>query len=136
MNYSSTISALLEDLEIYDQLFEVPMSSVHQKNKRKTKRFGCMVPVEGKQGGEFDTIQTVDFGKNGFGFVSSKPIPLDKEIPIEIDVDKEEDPILVIGQVCWVRSLNGSEKYRVGIKFKEILRGSKSRLNQYFHMQG
>ncbi len=99
-------------------------------NKRKYRRFPCFVPVNGKAGSPFDTSATVDFSKYGFGFISQERIPLNKEITIEIDLGVEEDPIFVTGTVKWVRKEH--DKFRVGIFFKNVLKGSKSRLDKFF----
>lgn len=101
-------------------------------NKRKSKRQECYVPVDGKTGGVFDQTQTVDISKGGLGFISRRKIPLDKEIPIELDMGDNENPIFVIGKVKWVRPLEDSDSYRVGVIFKDVLKGSKTRLQQYF----
>jgi len=101
-------------------------------NKRKNKRFDCLVPVDGKKDSTFDGIQTVDYSKGGIGFVSKKEIPVNQEIALEIDLDELGEPAFVIGRVQWVKPISGSECYRIGMEFKEVLRGSKSRLNQHF----
>jgi len=102
--------------------------SEHRKNRRRI----CFVPVEGKEGSVFDHTQAVDFSKGGLGFVSEHRIPVNKEIPIELELTAEGNPIFVIGKVQWVRRILDSKNYRVGVSFTDILRGSKSRLNQYF----
>jgi len=102
--------------------------SEHRKNKRRS----CFVPVEGKTGSVFDHTQAVDFSKGGLGFVSEHRIPVNKEIPIELELAVEGNPVFVIGKVQWVRRILDSKAYRIGVSFTDILRGSKSRLNQYF----
>jgi len=101
-------------------------------NQRKSKRHACLVPIDGKDGGLFDQTQTVDFSKRGLGFVSRHRIPVSKEIPIEIELTVDGKPAFVVGRVQWVRRILNSKNYRIGILFKEVLRGSSSRLNQYF----
>ena len=100
----------------------------HRKNERKV----CVVPVDGKKGSVFDHTQVIDFSKGGLGFVSEHRIPVNKEVPIEIEVTAEGDPIFVIGRVQWVRRIMNTKSYRIGVTFKDILQGSKSRLNDYF----
>jgi len=101
-------------------------------NKRKGKRFDCAVPVEGKVGTFFDQTKTVDFSKKGLGFVMSKKVPLNRRIPMEIDFGPDYEPALVIGTVKWTKHIRNSNIYRVGIYFETLLRGSKSRIVQYF----
>lgn len=102
------------------------------KNKRRAPRQDCLVPVDGKQGSVFSGIQTVDFSKGGLGLISSKKIPVNKEIAVELDLNADEEPVLAIGRVQWVRKVRGEDFYRLGMIFKDVLRGSKSRLEQYF----
>ncbi len=102
--------------------------SDHRKNERKM----CAVPVDGKKGSVFDHTQVIDFSKGGLGFVSQHRIPINKEVPIEIDVTAEGEPVFVIGRVQWVRRIMDSKSYRIGVTFADVLQGSKSRLSQYF----
>lgn len=104
----------------------------HRKNER---RF-CGVPVEGKAGSVFDLTKTVDFSKGGFGFVSRHRIPVNRVIPIEIELTAEGKPIFVIGQVRWAHRILHSGNYRIGMSFTNVLEGSKSRLNRYFASGG
>ena len=101
-------------------------------SNRKNERLACLVPVDGKEGSAFDKIQAIDFSKGGFGFISKRPILLNTQIPIEIELAVEDKPVLVIGKVQWVRRIEGSAHYRIGVSFKDVLHGSKSRLSQYF----
>jgi len=99
---------------------------------RKNKRTECFVPVDGKEGTVFDQVKTVDISKGGLGFISRHPIPVNKQIPIEIAFSEEGDPVFVLGKVTWVDSLAGTQNYRIGLTFENVFRGSKSRLNNYF----
>ncbi len=102
-----------------------------KQEKRKEERFECFVPVEGKEGTSFDSTQTIDISKNGIGFISSKSVPLDKKIAVELVLNPPSDPLVVLGQVKWVRQISDSENYRVGMWFSEVLSGSSSRLVKY-----
>ena len=108
------------------------MSLLDMANQRKNARLDCLVPVDGKQGSAFADTQTVDISKGGIGFISPKRIPLNKRIPIELDMGENEDPILVIARVTWTKAIAGTSSYRIGLVFEETLPGSKSRLNKYF----
>jgi len=101
-------------------------------NNRKNERYDCLVPIDGKDGSIFDQTQAVDFSKKGLGFVSRHRIPVNKEIPIEIELTVDGKPVFVVGRVQWVQRILNSKNYRIGISFKDVLKGSKSRLNQYF----
>lgn len=99
-------------------------------NLRKSERYHCYVPIEGKAGSIFESSQTVDISKGGIGFFSNKEIPLNKKIAIEIALAPEGESVIVIGQVQWVRQL--SNIYRIGMRFANVISGSRSRLDQYF----
>ncbi len=101
-------------------------------NNRKNKRHVCVVPVEGKKNSVFDHTQVIDFSKGGIGFVSQHRIPVNKEVPIEIDLTADGKPVFVVGRVQWVQRIMNSKSYRVGMSFEDVLQGSKSRLNEYF----
>lgn len=101
-------------------------------HQRKNVRRSCVVPVDGKGGSVFDETLAVDFSKGGIGFISKHRIPLHKKIPIELELSIEGTPIIVVGRVQWVRRLAGSGDYRVGVTFTDVVKGSKSRINQYF----
>ena len=110
------------------------MPTIKVKNKRQSERKDCFVPVDGKTGGPFSAVKTINFSKGGLGFISYRKIPLNKQIPIEIDLHGDKEPVLVIGKVKWVRpieNVNGGA-YRIGVVFGDILQGSQSRLNKYF----
>ena len=90
------------------------------------------VPVDGKEGTFFEDLKTMDLSRGGIGFISHYKIPLNKEIAIELDLSADQDPVFVIGKVQWIKPVANSDTYKVGITFKNILRGSKSRMNKYF----
>ncbi|MFT5387358.1 MAG: c-di-GMP-binding flagellar brake protein YcgR [Lysobacterales bacterium] len=103
-------------------------------NDRKAKRVSCLVPVDGQESGLFSQTRTVDFSETGIGFVSKREIPLNHEITIELDLGADEDPAFVVGIVKWVEKMDTGD-YRIGLHFKDVMDGSKTRLNQYFSKQ-
>ncbi len=66
------------------------------------------------------------------GFISPKSISVEQKIPVELILTPGSDPVLVLGQVKWVRRLSGSHQYRVGMTFADLVRGSSSHLGKYF----
>jgi c-di-GMP-binding flagellar brake protein YcgR len=104
-------------------------------NKRKHYRSSCLVPVDGKKDDVFSGVRTIDFSKRGLGFLSRKAIPVGKTISIELDLSEYEPPVIVIGKIMWCRHDEAEKQFRVGVEFIDILRGSKSRLDQYFKKQ-
>ena len=88
--------------------------------------------MDSKQGGAFDNTQTVDLSAGGMGFLSQNRVPLNKEIAVELDLEENEKPVFVIGKVQWVKPITNSSQYRIGIRFKDVLSGSKSYLKKYF----
>ena len=101
------------------------------KNKRKTARVSCLVPVDGREGSPFDQARTIDISKTGIGFISQKKIPLNKKIAIELDLSEEES-VFVVGKVKWVHPIARTQTYRIGLSFTDIANGNQSRLSKYF----
>jgi hypothetical protein len=102
------------------------------ENKRSEDRLDCFVPVEGKAGSAFDQTQTVDISRNGIGFVSPHLHQINEKVAIEIQLQPNAEPVLVLGVVKWVRKLSDSKNYRIGLNFAEVLSGSPTRLDRYF----
>ncbi len=102
------------------------------ENRRKAERFSCLVPVEGQSNGLFCDTNTVDISRNGIGLISSHKIPLNKEIALELQLDENGEPVLVIGKVKWVRKIESTGNYRIGLHFEDVIDGSVSRLDKYF----
>ena len=101
-------------------------------NKRRNDRVSCLVPVVGKKNGVFGQTRTVDISKRGLGFISKSRVPINKKIAIELDFSTDADPVLVMGQVKWVRPLSKTDNYRIGVYFEDFLKESKRILDQYF----
>ena len=98
--------------------------------KRKSERFDCSVPIEGKEGSVFAESQTVDISGGGVGFISRKFIPVNTEMAVEIALTPKSDPLLTLGKVKWVQQLSNPPRYRVGMVFEESSAGLKSQLNR------
>lgn len=101
------------------------------KNKRVKQRKNCLVPVEGKRGTTFADSQTVDISEGGMGLISSRAIPLDEKIAVEIATAPDAEPIVVMGKVVWVRKMAAEDRYRVGLKFqKTVISGARQKFNR------
>ena len=106
------------------------MSSVI--NQRSEARYNCIVPIEGKEGSEFDRTKTLDISRHGIGLISSQNVGLNQKIALEIVLKPNTEPVMVIGVVKWVRKLGVTDQFRVGMEFSEIISGSSTRLDKYF----
>jgi len=101
--------------------------------QRRMSRQLCAVPVDGKEGGVFAGIRTVDICQGGVGLISNKAIPVNEKIVVQIDLGPAEQPVLVLGEVRWVEKVQHSDYYRVGMSFcEDVGSGSRSRLKNYF----
>lgn len=100
-------------------------------DKRKNARRVCSVLVEGREGTPFAHSQTIDISQGGVGFISPKAISVDTKIPIELSLSPENESVVVVGRVKWVRKLSESNNYRVGLVFDDFIDGSASLLNKY-----
>ena len=102
-------------------------------NQRSEARYNCLVPIEGKEGSEFDRTKTLDISRNGIGLISSQSVGLNQKIALEIVLRPNTEPVMFIGVVKWVRKIEVSEQYRVGMAFSEIISGSENRLDKYLN---
>lgn len=100
-------------------------------NQRSEARYNCLVPVESKEGSEFDRTRTFDISRHGIGLISSQSVGINQKIALEIVLKPNTEPVMVIGVVRWVRKLEVSDQYRVGMAFSEVISGSPSRLDKY-----
>ena len=100
-------------------------------NQRSETRYNCLVPVEGKEGSEFDQTKTLDISRHGIGLISSQSVGINQKIALEIVLKPNTEPVMVIGVVKWVRKIGVSDQYRVGMVFSEIISGSSTRLDKY-----
>ncbi|MDP8212880.1 MAG: PilZ domain-containing protein [Candidatus Zapsychrus exili] len=105
---------------------------IDQTNKRKHERLSCVVPIEARADSFFRNVKTTDLSKGGVGLVSEFEVSIGQEIAIEIQLGKSSDSVLAIGKVQWVELNSNQLNYRIGMHFKEVLQGSKSRLNKFF----
>jgi len=99
-------------------------------NKRKTPRFDCDVPVDCKDGGMFEAAKTVDISRDGIGFLSDRAVPLNERVAIELVLKPDTEPVLVIGEVKWVRKIPRSSNYRIGLNFADVIEGSRNDIDQ------
>ncbi len=99
--------------------------------RRKEQRLDCFVPVDAKNGSKFSKTQTMDFSKNGIGFLSKVAIPLNERIAIEIELNDKGESVVVVGRVKWVRQLTGTEQYRYGLQFEKLPSPVRSRLSKF-----
>jgi hypothetical protein len=100
-------------------------------NQRSEARYNCLVPVEGKEGSEFDQAKTLDISRHGIGLISSQYVGINQKIALEIILKPNTEPVMVVGVVKWVRKLEVSDQYRVGMVFSDIISGSSTRLDKY-----
>ena len=100
-------------------------------NQRSEARYNCLVPVEGKEGSQFDQTRTMDISRHGIGFLSTHSVGINQKIALEIVLEQNTEPVMVIGVVKWVRKIGISDQYRVGMVFSEVISGSSTRLDKY-----
>lgn len=101
------------------------------QDKRKIPRHVCAVPVDGKQGGPFERSKTVDFSEGGLGFISRHKVAVNKEIAIQLDLSEEGHSALVVGKVQWVNPVAGTNNFRIGVSFRDMLQGARTNVKHY-----
>ncbi len=109
----------------------VAMSKTNEH--RRALRQSCLVPIDSKAGSPFSNVRTVDISRGGIGFVSQCALPLRKKIAVELLLTPDADPVLVMGEVRWVKPVADGDLFRVGMKFiRSVAEGGRARLKQYF----
>lgn len=73
----------------------------------------------------------MDISKGGVGLISSKFIPLNSNLVMEIALSPKSEPLLAVGKVKWVQKLGSQERYRVGMAFTDISAQAGNRLEDY-----
>ena len=104
------------------------------QNKRKNPRHICTVPVDGQQGGPFESSKTIDFSQGGLGLISNHRISLNKEIAIQLDLSEEGQSALVVGKIQWVNPIAQTNNFRIGVVFKDMLQGSRTNVKDYLRL--
>ena len=104
------------------------------RNKRKNPRHICTVPVDGQQGGPFESSKTIDFSQGGLGLISNHRISLNKEIAIQLDLSEEGQSALVVGKIQWVNPIAQTNNFRIGVVFKDMLQGSRTNVKDYLRL--
>ena len=99
--------------------------------KRTSPRIDCRVPVLCRKGTLFDNSQTLDVSKGGIGLLSSKFVPLNTNLVMEIALTPKSEPLLAVGKVKWVQKLGAQERYRLGMAFTDISQDCRGRLSEY-----
>ena len=104
------------------------------RNKRKNPLHTCTVPVDGQQGGPFESSKTIDFSQGGLGLISNHRISLNKEIAIQLDLSEEGQSALVVGKIQWVNPIAQTDNFRIGVVFKDMLQGSRTNVKDYLRL--
>ena len=71
--------------------------------------------------------------ENGIGIISSHAHVINDKVAIEIQLQPDTNPVLVLGVVKWVRKIEESKQYRIGLNFLEVLAGSEIRFKKYLN---
>jgi hypothetical protein len=112
------------------QIYNQQLMDNTSSDKRKTRRFNCFVPVDGKEGSQFSAAKTIDISRDGIGFISNRALPVNERIAIELALKPDTVPVLVVGEVRWVRKISDSEQYRIGLTFADVIDGSRDQLRE------
>ena len=101
------------------------------KEKRKSQRLDCRVPIMCRRGSLFDNSQTMDISDGGVGLLSPKMVPVNTNMIMEIALAEKQEPILCVGKVRWVQKSGIADSFRIGMNFTDIAEDCKNRLSQY-----
>ena len=101
-------------------------------NKRESTRHECCVPLMDEQKAVLRSSHTVDLSSTGVGFVSTRFVPINSKLMVELSLSRTETPVLVQGCVKWVEKIPHTPNFRVGMNFSDISSDIQSRIEKYF----
>ncbi len=101
-------------------------------NKRENPRYDCRVPLMDERRETLSSSYTTDISRTGVGFVSTRFIPVNSKLMVEIALTREENPMLVQGRVQWVEKIPHSSNFRIGMNFSDISSDAQSRIAEHF----
>lgn len=101
-------------------------------NKRENPRYDCRVPLMDERKETLASSYTTDISRTGVGFVSTRFIPINSKLMVELALTREENPVLVQGRVKWIEKIPHSPNFRIGMNFSDISTDAQSRIAQHF----
>ncbi len=101
-------------------------------NKRQSVRHDCCVPLMDEHKEVLASSRTVDLSRTGVGFVSTRFVPINSKIMVELSLSRNEAPVLVQGCVKWIEKIPQTPNFRIGMNFADISSDAQSRIEQYF----
>jgi c-di-GMP-binding flagellar brake protein YcgR len=75
---------------------------------------------------------TVDLSRTGVGFISTRFVPINSKLMVELSLSRSENPVLVQGSVKWVEKVPNSQNFRIGMNFSDISTDTQSRIEKHF----
>jgi hypothetical protein len=65
---------------------------------------------------------------------------LNEKVAIELALKPDTEPVLVIGEVKWVRKISDTDQYRIGLTFADVIDGSRDDIdsslnNRFLHRE-
>lgn len=101
-------------------------------NKRQSVRHECCVPLMDEHKEILVSSRTVDLSRTGVGFISTRFVPINSKLMVELSLSRGETPVLVQGSVKWVEKIPNTPHFRVGMNFADISGDVQSRIEQHF----
>jgi len=101
-------------------------------NKRENTRYDCRVPLMDERKENLASSYTTDISRTGVGFVSTRFLPINSKLVVELSLAREGSPVLVQGRVKWVEKIPHSPNFRIGMNFSDISTDVQSRIEERF----
>ncbi|TQV76906.1 PilZ domain-containing protein [Aliikangiella marina] len=95
-----------------------------RSQKRLKGSHGILISYPSQDGSEKlvqHTCSTQDISESGLKIVVRRPLPLGKELPIEVTIGDEEAVFKFYGEVKWCLEVDPTPTYYAGIKLTRIV---------------
>ena len=96
--------------------------NVLQKDKRLFERFSARFPVKFKDGREdYGTnVFLRDASDQGAKLLSRKRFFLNDYVAVDVKLPDGTDPLVLNGQIIWVRTIEPNMLWDIGVKFPKV----------------
>jgi hypothetical protein len=101
-------------------------------NKRESIRHECCVPLMDERKEILSSSHTIDLSRTGVGFISTRFVPINSKLMVELSLLRGEAPVLVQGCVKWVEKIPNTPNFRIGMNFSDISTDIQSRIEKHF----
>lgn len=102
-----------------------------EKRRFKRARLDTALRYRFKQSNEFGSTLTYDISEGGAKFIFDKFVPLNTDFVLEFALGNFSGMVNAVGKVVWAKRVPYSERYQLGVEFREIQQQHKKDISDY-----